>query len=760
MGESEHLDERFITACVEELNITPSLEDLQTDEQRRVLDTIAQVRKCGLDSILSLPQLVVCGDQSAGKSSVLEALTEIPFPRNDNLCTRFATEIILRRATVNSLTIKVIPDAKRPTPEQESIKSFQESITDFDELPIVMDAAMAVMGLNDGSTSNLKAFARDVLSVEIEGPSRPQLTLVDIPGLIQTETKGVTKADVDLVAQITDQYISQSRTICLAVVSATHDYANQKILTKVREVDPEGERTLGIITKPDRLPRGSGSEKAFFALARNEDVFLKLGWHVLKNRSFEETSSSLMERNISEVSYIRNSIFSSLPEDCWGIDSLRLRLSSLLFEHVKQELPNLQEDLEKALNDAKKQLDVMGDRRTTPADCRIYLTQLSLDYYEICKAAVGGHYEGDYFHRGTGQPFSLTLPSTIRRVRAVVQFMNTKFSDNIRTNGHKYYIDMEEELSDASQSTTFSSKHLDLISKKPVIMFKDTALEWVSQAIIRTRGKELIGNFNPLLISELFWEQCSNWHQLAVGHVDQVAAICREFLNILLTDKCPKDVRSRLWSAQVEDVLKIRHKAALQELDRIMEDIRSYPINYNHYYTDVINKRRQERQKKNLADCVNNATTHVLLPECQSNHTSAIVDIDSAVKGYTQQVDPDMEKFSCEEALDCLFAIYKVCNFYHPNFSIPCQVNNFSIKVSQKTFVANITTQVIERHIVRGLEKIFSPVVVNGLSESEVEGIASEPASAKRQREFLEDRIEKLKHGQGIFKNVMGSTVF
>lgn len=85
-------------SAVPDFKTTSSLEDLQTDEQRRVLDTVAQIRKCGLEGVLDLPQIVVMGDQSAGKSSVLEALTEIPFPRNDNLCTRFATEIILRRA--------------------------------------------------------------------------------------------------------------------------------------------------------------------------------------------------------------------------------------------------------------------------------------------------------------------------------------------------------------------------------------------------------------------------------------------------------------------------------------------------------------------------------------------------------------------------------------------------------------------------------------------------------------------------------------
>ena len=670
-GESKNEQE---TAIIKEMAISSSLEDFQTDEQRRVLDTVAQARKCGLESILSLPQLVVCGDQSAGKSSVLEALTEIPFPRNDNLCTRFATEIILRRgrANTNSLTIKLIPDPKRPSNEQAKIKAFEESITNFNELPDIMNAAMVVMDIGDNSTSGSKprAFARDVLSIEIEGPSRPQLTLVDIPGLIQTDTKGVTKADVDLVCEITDQYITQPRTICLAVVSGGNDYANQKILTKVREVDPKGDRTLGIITKPDRLDSGSGSETAFIQLAQNQDIHFQLGWHVLKNRKFEERDFSLLERNAAEEIFFRTSNFKCLPPDCVGIDALRVRLSKLLFEHVRHELPKLRKDLEEALTGTIKQLNVMGNRRSTPADCKAYLTQLSLAYWECCRAAVDGHYEGDYFNSDPSPDlrFSLELPSTLRRMRAVIQHMNTGFSDLIRVSGHKYQIDMSGEADAADSKPPLRQLQLLKLHQKatpsmpgsPIKMDKREALEWARLVLVRTRGRELIGNFNPLLIGELFWEQCSKWHGLVVEYLDQIHEVCGRFLEILLKDKCPKDIIDRLHASLIQDALKARYDNAFQELKRIIEDTRSYPINYNHYYTVTIRKRRQDRNKASLATCIEDATTHVHLEDCHSSHTSASVDVGEAVAAFSQSSDLDMENVSCEEALDCLFAIYKV----------------------------------------------------------------------------------------------------
>jgi hypothetical protein len=75
---------------------TNSLQELRSADQRKVMDMVDKLRRTGLSGIVELPQLVVCGDQSSGKSSVLEAITEIPFPRKENLCTRFATEVSLQ----------------------------------------------------------------------------------------------------------------------------------------------------------------------------------------------------------------------------------------------------------------------------------------------------------------------------------------------------------------------------------------------------------------------------------------------------------------------------------------------------------------------------------------------------------------------------------------------------------------------------------------------------------------------------------------
>lgn len=291
------------------------------------------------------------------------------------------------------------------------------------------------------------------------------------------------------------------------------------------------QRTLGVITKPDLLSAGSGSESKFLELARNEDVIFNLGWHVIKNRKFEEHEFSIDERNLSEKIFFSTSNFKSLPKENLGIDALRVKLSQLLFEHVKNELPRLQADLEAALKSAEDELNLLGKPRSTEVECREFFADLNLKSFELCKAGVSGHYEHDWFKQGKSALKDCDIP--IRRIRAIIQWANTKFADEFRQTGHKYEIELGDPKS--------------VPSKNPKILSKKDALIWVKKVLQRARGTELLGTFNPNMVAELFWEQSEAWEKLSEGHIEKVAKMCEQFVYAILTSIAPTNIRSRVW---------------------------------------------------------------------------------------------------------------------------------------------------------------------------------------------------------------------
>ncbi len=273
------------------------------------------------------------------------------------------------------------------------------------------------------------------------------------------------------------------------------------------------------------------------------------------------------------------------------------------------------------------------------------------EYWELCKSAVNGHYEHCYFDATSSEEFSPDSKTSIARLRAVVQHLNTEFYTTVRLYGHKFQI-LTGDDAPASNGILHS------VAEGPTRVSREESIKWVQQVLVRTRGKELVGNFNPLLIGELFWEQSSGWKKLAINHIEKVSRVCENFLESLLEEKASKDVKARLWPTRIAEALKSRRRAAFDELDKIMEDLRSFPINYNHYYTDTIHKRRLERQKSTLAKAVESGIE-------QKEHTRYSITFDSVniekvIQSFNKQADPNMESFSCEEALDCLFAIYKV----------------------------------------------------------------------------------------------------
>lgn len=110
--------------------------------------------------------------------------------------------------------------------------------------------------IDSGGTES--QFSADVLRLETMGPEQGHLSVIDLPGLFQRHTQRfTTKGDMELVKKMVYGYVANLRSVMLTVISANGDIFNQGILEKAEELDTEGIRTLGVLTKPDLVDEGA-----------------------------------------------------------------------------------------------------------------------------------------------------------------------------------------------------------------------------------------------------------------------------------------------------------------------------------------------------------------------------------------------------------------------------------------------------------------------------------------------------------------------
>jgi len=614
------------------------LHQLQSGDQLKLLDEIDKLRSQGISHYVSLPQLIVCGDQSSGKSSSLEAISGISFPTKDNLCTRFATEVILRRAHDVNVVISIVPSQTRPEAECKKLLSFRETLDNLQEFPSLVDKANDMMGIS--ATGN--AFSNDVLRVEVSGPDRPHLTIVDLPGLIHSENKVQTAADVALVLGMVRQYMDNKRSIILAVISAKNDYANQIILKLAKEVDPTGGRTLGIITKPDTLSVGSESEAGFVGLARNEDVNFRLGWHVLRNRDYESRNSTTEARDIAETIFFSQGIWQDLPRQAVGIVTLRERLSKVLLNQIKAELPSLVDDIQNGVEDCQSKLAKLGGRRTTLDEQRLFLLHISQSFQALCRAAVDGTYGDPFF----GDP--RLDEGYDKRLRAVVQNLNLGYADDMRLRGH------HRKIVDAA------------LPKRKWKVSREDFIDEIRELLRKSRGRELPGMFNPLIVGDIFFEQSKPWEGIARDHLQSTWDAVKTFLELTLAHLTDDITMESLFMEVVDPIMNQKASQVQDKLQDLMaQNQKGHPITYNHYLTETIQKVRQERTEKEVVGRLQSLLGHNAMKPIKKDDTlddlnAGGIKVSSLLSALSPSNEAEMDRYACSEILICMEAYYKV----------------------------------------------------------------------------------------------------
>lgn len=697
------------------------IHSLQSEDQLRLLDEIDKLRSQGISHYVSLPQLIVCGDQSSGKSSVLEAISGITFPTKDNLCTRFATEVILRKAQTASVSVGIVPSQTRSEAECNRLLGFSETLEDLSQFSTLVEKAKESMGIS----TTTSAFSNDVLRVEVSGPDRPHLTIVDLPGLIHSENKLQSSADVALVWEMVKNYMKNKRSIILAVISAKNDYANQIVLKLAKEVDASGNRTLGIITKPDTLSVGSESEAAFMELARNEDVKFRLGWHVLKNRSYETRDSSTEERNAAETDFFERGVWKSLTRSMVGITPLRGRLSKVLLEQITAELPTLVKDIQQAVQDSEERLSKLGANRATVDEQRLFLLRIAQSFQSLCKAAVDGVYTDPFFGDAN------TDEGYIKRLRAVVVKANKEYANEMRERGQTRLILDQTPVGDAKQL-----KEMGYRTKK--ISRADFEDEIVG-LLERSRGRELPGMFNPLLVEDVFHQQSSLWGGIAREHTNVVCKDVKIFLELTVSHLADEHTSSNLLRHVIDPHLETDARRVNEKLGEVLAPhIYGHPMTYNHYFTETIQDIRKERQEKDLI-----VRLQMMNPWGSGKGEIAKFPEGTKISDLASKLasrnEADMDKYAASEILLCTEAYYKV---------------------AMKVLVDNVAAQVIEACVLATLSEILSPTSILEMDSALVTAIAAEPMESQAEREQLTRKLGVLKSGLDICKRYGSRPVY
>lgn len=294
---------------------------------------------------IDLPRIVVVGSQSSGKSSVLESIVGKDFlPRGAGIVTRcpLILRLIRTDGELEYATFGHMPDCV---------------FSDF------IDVRNEIIEKSNEIAASEGISTREIF-LNIYSSKVVDLTLIDLPGIIKIPLQGQAKNLDKRINQMISDYAQKENSIILAISPANSDLANSDSLNIARQVDPEGHRTIGVITKIDLMDRGTNA----IEMIEGKLYPLKLGYVGVICRSQEDINNNVeidshftKETHFFETSKIYGHMSNRL-----GIKYLSGRLSHVFKNHIQATIPKIKGEVAKMMEKNDKEMRDMGDTPDTP----------------------------------------------------------------------------------------------------------------------------------------------------------------------------------------------------------------------------------------------------------------------------------------------------------------------------------------------------------------------------------------------------------
>ena len=299
-------------------------------EIRPLLDDFYKIENILQKEEIELPKIVVVGDQSSGKSSVLQAITNFNFPIGQNLVTK--RPIILQsRNSKNGEEYGSVGNGDDFTKDENgNISQFHLSL--FSEGGIV--------NVQNNLFSNNDGISEKPFNIKIIKNNSPDLTIIDLPG-ITYKNKPVT----DKIRNMIKTYTKGKDTLIIFIVAANTDFTTSEALLLIKEYNKDyHQRTIGVITKVDLAYQ----DKGFCDKILSNDLELKNDLFIVRNRTQEEIDNNLsLESSLEkEKAFFKNKVELRLIDDSFkGIENLTLKIIEIQKEMLTNAVPRLKDEL-------------------------------------------------------------------------------------------------------------------------------------------------------------------------------------------------------------------------------------------------------------------------------------------------------------------------------------------------------------------------------------------------------------------------------
>ncbi|KAI1780233.1 P-loop containing nucleoside triphosphate hydrolase protein [Hypoxylon cercidicola] len=600
--------------------------------QVRLFDSLHQLSRLEMPGGIETPQLIVVGSQSSGKSSVLESLVRFHFPVDGrNPTTRFPIKLVLRTAEDEATRVRIEPGSLRSEEHTRSLHNLAEELSGniMEQIMMKANAALRVSSSDteDAAAGNFQTFCEDVLVIERHGPSLPNLSLIDLPGLFDAATEGQTHDDKEIVENMVSGYIKSPKNIILLVISAEYnDYANattvgfiQKKLEKDRSIE---RRLVCVVTRPDT----AASLNATLGVLGEKSQFSRhfsRPWHVVRNQDHtaRERRQSLDERDLIEESFFAGSDWETVSPSQKGIRSLRETLKSMIVSHTQDQLPGIISEIKKRIKSTEASLSSAIRERATPETRRAYLGDIAEKFALLTREAVKGTYENEACRKDheTGEecgdckgffgPFGNDNKEyQQKRLRANVRALNQAFAIAMRQYG-RTTVEVGNEGTMAQ--TAYSLHPMSPQCDKPELRFqppgtvdyykhskpKPQSREkyevWVRENIAQWKSKGPWEEPSDGAYSGLFAYQAEKWEKIASEHMKAVWKVVKEFIELTLEASCKdEDVLAGLRRR----LLKPNLKKLELEADRTLRDLVSCHRQSNPGFYDSLIEARAMRE--------------------------------------------------------------------------------------------------------------------------------------------------------------------